>query len=408
MKNTFAKIAVTLALILLTVAVGIVALENQNKISRNTKKVTSSQQELLDNVKQETEVINVLAVGVDYSQKLTDVIMYVRYDPNASKAWVLSIPRDTYLGDEYPTGKINNVYKTKGEIQDLCDEVEERFLLPVDYYATITLESLGKIVDQIGGVPINIPKDLYENGQLVLPGGEQVLDGDAAQKFVRARKAYVDSDLGRINAQHDFLIAAMKQLQSLGKMEMLELVLDNFDAVQTNIPISKMISIASSAFTIQEEDIEMFTVPGVGKMNYSYAVYEVDTTALAEILNENFFTNPVEPQELDFPPIPPQPEPASSSEEEEDEDGESGEDGDEEEYVLGDPIYPDPRDYSAFSDGDYDKWFERNTIYPKIPKSSKKSSSNEEEEFEGGSSKKGNVKSSSEEEEGVVGNVFGE
>ena len=157
----------------------------------------------------------------------------------------------------------------------------------------------------------------------MLPGGEQVLDGDAAQKFVRARKAYVDSDLGRINAQHDFLIAAMKQLQSLGKMEMLELVLDNFDAVQTNIPISKMISIASSAFTIQEEDIEMFTVPGVGKMNYSYAVYEVDTTALADILNENFFTNPVEPQELDFPPIPPQPEPVSSSEEEEDEDGES-------------------------------------------------------------------------------------
>ena len=32
-----------------------------------------------------------------------------------------------------------------------------------------------------------------------------------------------------------------------------------------------MISIASSAVTIQEEDIEMFTVPGVGKMNYSYA-----------------------------------------------------------------------------------------------------------------------------------------
>lgn len=260
----------------------------------------------------ETETVNVLVCGVDYSQKLTDVIIYMRYEPKSGTAKLLSIPRDTYIGDDVRSGKINAVMQTEDGIDGLVSEVEKRFLLQVDYHATITLESLGAIVDDIGGVPIVMEEDLYDNGALLFPAGAQTLDGEQAQMFVRLRHAYANADLGRIEAQHKFLLALMEKLQSMGKLDMLRLVTSHFGDVTTDMPLTKALSIASTAFSIKAEDIESFTVPGVGKMHNTYAVYEVDRAALSEILNQNFFSSPRAADDLDFPTLPEWTAPAST------------------------------------------------------------------------------------------------
>lgn len=320
------------------------------------------QEKTFKDIPVQTEKVHLLFCGVDYSQELTDVIIYGLYDPKASSVRLLSIPRDTFLGDEYPTGKINQVYKTAGSIEVLVNEITERFHLPVDYYVTVTLEAVGEIIDEIGGVPIALDQDIYDMGVKLFSAGEQVLSGEQAQLFVRQRHAYATADLGRIEAQHKFLLALMEKVQSIGKLKALQLVVSHFGAVSTDMPLSKAVTIASTAFGVAEEDIEFFTVPGNGKMNGSYAVYEVDRTALAQILNAHFLSEPVEEDALDFPEAK---EPSVSQPKEEEIEGDlQTPEAKEPDAADEGPVYPDPHGYDPWVDGDYEEWFERNTIYP--------------------------------------------
>ena len=50
------------------------------------------------------KVVNFLCIGVDNSENLTDVIIYLSYDRQEKKASMLRIPRDTFVGDDIPTG----------------------------------------------------------------------------------------------------------------------------------------------------------------------------------------------------------------------------------------------------------------------------------------------------------------
>lgn len=257
----------------------------------------------LQEIPEQSEDVHLLFCGVDDSQELTDVIIYGVYDPKAGSACLLSIPRDTFLGDAYPTGKINQVYRATGSMAALKEEVMRRFHLPVDYTVTITLESVGEIIDEVGGVPITIEQDIYDLGVRLFEAGDQVLNGEQAQLFIRQRHAYANADLGRIEAQQGFLLALLDKVQSLGKLKALQLVMSNFSAVSTDMPLSQAISIAYTAFEIKREDISFFTVPGEGKMNGGYAVYEIDRGALADILNAHFLQSPIEAGMLDFPRV---------------------------------------------------------------------------------------------------------
>jgi LCP family protein required for cell wall assembly len=314
-------------------------------------------EEHMKEIPMQTDTVRLLFCGVDYSEELTDVIMYGLYNPKSGSVRLLSIPRDTFLGDEYPTGKINQIYKSTGSIDALKEEITERFHLPVDYYVTITLEAVGEIIDEIGGVPITLDQDIYDMGVKLFSAGDQVLDGEAAQLFVRQRHAYVNADLGRIEAQQKFLLALLEKVQSLGKLQTLQLIMSNFSAVTTDMPLGKAVSIAATAFGIQEENIESFTVPGNGKMNGTYAVYEVDRTGLAEILNAHFLPEPVDASALDFPEAS-EPAPASSQPEEA---------GSEPDATLPEETSshsqesrpPDPHGYDPWTDGDYDEWLEQ-------------------------------------------------
>lgn len=321
-------------------------------------------------IPEETNVIHALVCGVDLSQKLTDVIMYVQYNPKDSTAKILSIPRDTFIGTEFDSsGKINSVYKNSGSFDKLMEVIERQFHLPVDYYASITLDSLGKIVDEIGGVEITISSPLYEGDTLMFDSGTQTLTGEQAAMFVRLRHAYVNADLGRIEAQHNFLISLMRKLQSMGKLKMLQLIMSNYDAVTTDMPLSKIMSVAATAFSINQDSIQAFTVPGTGKMNGSYAVYEVDKDGLCDILNNHFLSKGITADALDFPIVTaaPRNDTENSKEpenEQQDEEPIQESESSSEESHSGEPIYPDPTEYDEDVDGDYAEWVKRNTIYP--------------------------------------------
>ena len=107
-------------------------------------------------------VVYFLVCGVDLSENLTDIIMVVCYDLANNNANILQIPRDTYVGRDrdgeekyYSTGKINeiygNPYKGESKIKALMRCINDRFGLPIDHYATVTIKGTEKIIDIVGG-----------------------------------------------------------------------------------------------------------------------------------------------------------------------------------------------------------------------------------------------------------------
>lgn len=240
------------------------------------------------------DTISVLCCGVDNTQKLTDVIMYALFNTKTGEVNILRIPRDTFVGSEFPTGKINAIYGHPQDgltgIETLEKYLEENWKLDIDYYATIDLASVRDIVDDMGGVTMNIEQEIdYLPGKVLYPG-EQTLTGEQAEWIIRYRAGYANGDLGRIDAQTQFIFACIDRVHELGRLKCIPLVIQHYGDIDTNMPLDKMLSVASALFELNTDDIQMHVVPGSGTMYYSYAVYGVDKDGLLEILNENFAT----------------------------------------------------------------------------------------------------------------------
>ena len=85
------------------------------------------------------------------SQNLTDTIILASYDPKTQEAALLSIPRDTFVGDnpDYATtwDKINAIYQTGPE--NTLVEVRELTGINVQYYLKVDTEALKDLVDEL-------------------------------------------------------------------------------------------------------------------------------------------------------------------------------------------------------------------------------------------------------------------
>lgn len=258
------------------------------------------------------KVTNFLVTGIDYNTidpsagtargKLTDVIMVVQLNLETQKVNILQIPRDTYVGtDVSSTGKINAVYGKSG-MEGLAQVIYDRFKLPVDHYVNVIMDGFIRIVDAVGGVEINIQESFTLEGYTFQPG-LQTLNGIEAEKFVRERHSRPGSDIGRMNAQREFLSAMFKKFKSLSLDEITALVPVVMEEVTTDLNVKTVLSLVEVMMQIDENDISFFTVPGEGcTAPNGQSVWSVHLEPLAELLNENFhpFDEPVPASELNL------------------------------------------------------------------------------------------------------------
>ncbi|KXG77039.1 LCP family protein [Thermotalea metallivorans] len=244
------------------------------------------------------EPVHVLILGVDTKDAKntgvrSDTIMVATFDPKIKKIDIISIPRDTRVIIRGHKGKdkINHAHAYGGT--DLAIKTVKDFLgMPIDYYVKVDYKALGKIVDDLGGVEVDVPMDMkytdpYADPPLKinLKKGRQVLDGEKALQFVRFRKGYTDQDLGRINAQHTFLKALADKLlgpQTILKLPKLAKTFSTY--VETDMPVSVITSYAVQAAGIKTEDISMLTVPGEPKQINGIWYFIPDTEQLKSMI----------------------------------------------------------------------------------------------------------------------------
>ena len=233
--------------------------------------------------------INALIVGTN--QNLTDTMMYVNYNVETGKVAMMSIPRDTYITNEYCVGhKLNSLYRGKNT-QAFVEQIEELIGVDMDYYLIFDSKMLIDIVDKVGGVEVDVPvrmkyDDPTQNLHIDLKKGTQVLNGKQAEQFVRYRKGndgsgYARGDLQRTEVQQQFIknfISTVLSAKNLTKIpDLINVALDNTD---TNITAREALKYSTDVMKIDTSNISSCTAPGEAKYinNISYFVMDKEKT----------------------------------------------------------------------------------------------------------------------------------
>lgn len=206
---------------------------------------------------------------------LTDSIIFGHYsDTDPASFQTLSIPRDLYVHSKIlGKVKINELYAgtkkalwVEGAFDHLLEMVGQITGREIKYYAMIDFSGFRKLIDQVGGIDIDVPERLYDNeyptkwwGYTVvdIPPGPQHFDGDKALKYARSRHTTSDFDRSR---RQQLVISALQEkmlsLDILGSPRKIEGIWNILrSSVTTNLTISQLISLAKNAKNISRENI---------------------------------------------------------------------------------------------------------------------------------------------------------
>lgn len=224
------------------------------------------------------DVLHILIVGIDNEEGrnygaglgMTDMILYVEYDLVNNSMNMLQIPRDSYVGEELPTGgsgKINALLISgpdkNSPINNLVAGIEQQFKLPIDHYVAMDMDALKSIVNTFGGLRVYVPRDMSYGGSS-LQQGWQWLDGDAVEFFVRNRHGagFERADIDRLDNQRHFYSALFRRFMNLTPTDIVNLLPVFEHYCNTDIPLTDIFDIAVSALKLTPESVMFCKIPG--------------------------------------------------------------------------------------------------------------------------------------------------
>ena len=212
-------------------------------------------------------VINALVMGLDKDETRTDTILFVSYNSENGKCFVLSIPRDTYVRVDDKPVMINSVY-AKGGMELTINKVKDLIGLPVNYYVMFTFEDFRNVIDALGGVEFDVRpegyyyEDPYQDLIIDIPGGRQILDGAKAEGLVRFRADYARADLERVEVQQKFVKALIEQKFTKEYITKIPKVYDAIkDTLKSNLSLNDILSYSDEILGGGVISIETHTLP---------------------------------------------------------------------------------------------------------------------------------------------------
>lgn len=211
--------------------------------------------------------INILLLGIGGAGHdgayLADTIILISLKPSTGQLAMLSIPRDFYVPiPGYERRKINNAnafgrqddYPGGGE-QLTADILSQIFQIDIPYYARVDFAGFKKLIDDLGGVTVNVDKSFvdtqyptedYGYQTISFKAGTQAMDGEIALKFVRSRKS--TSDFDRSRRQQQVLVAVRQKALSFGTLlnpiRISDVLSDLGAHTKTNLELWEMIRLA--------------------------------------------------------------------------------------------------------------------------------------------------------------------
>jgi len=225
----------------------------------------------------------ILLVGSDAydddNRGRSDTTILVQVDGESKTVRMASFLRDMYV--KIPgkgSNRINASYIWGGH-ELLRKTLETNFGVTADAYVEVNFERLVKVIDAIGGVEVEVSEaerqqvnsilkfynekigDRVED-QLLQESGLVNLTGKQALCYSRIRK--IDSDHQRTGRQRKVLEAAFQKVTQLSMAEISLLILQNMDAVQTDLSLTDAIDLIPLALRCKNATFETLTIPVSG------------------------------------------------------------------------------------------------------------------------------------------------
>ncbi|MGH9035308.1 MAG: LCP family protein, partial [Acidimicrobiia bacterium] len=167
------------------------------------------------------DLVFVLAIGSDarpgQDMRRTngDAIHLLAVDPRTGAGTIVGFPRDSWV--EVPgkgTRKINSALSLGGP-QLMAETVRRLTGLPVHYYAVTGFEGFTNIVNDLGGVNVNVDRGMKDrfSGANFDPGWHN-MNGDEALAYSRNRHDTLNGDFDRSLHQGNVILSALAKLRA--------------------------------------------------------------------------------------------------------------------------------------------------------------------------------------------------
>ena len=234
---------------------------------------------------------------VNEDETRSDTMIVVSLDRATKKMVMVSFPRDARVRFIDPEGhkqkgKMNSVYASGGKDPKMREEVLKNFFrdemgLRIDRVARIRIEGFTGLIDQVGGLDIDVDgalkmvngkvkrgqhifyEDNYGGWKVDLNPGKQHLNGEQAVGYARFRYDR-EGDPGRIRRQQQVMRALAKKITSLPIYQMPGAVKEIKQQFGTDMSDEEMASMALFAKDIgADAQISPLTVFGIGAKNRS-------------------------------------------------------------------------------------------------------------------------------------------
>jgi len=295
-KNIYKRLSITFFVFsIIGIVIWSMLFAVNNLVSKDTLAAISNSISSKDNIKEE---VSFLISGTN--DNLTDSIIYGKYNTEINKLYMMSIPRDTYTDNEDCNGhKINSIYRGKN-LDSFINEIEELLEVKIDYYAIYDSTFIKEVVDSVGGVEIYVPQRMYYKGGypeiiIDLKEGLQVLDGDKAEQFLRFRSGYANADLGRVEAQRNFIKAFIKTVLSKENIIKLPNVIKiGLENTKTNATKKELMKYLDEIKEIDMDEIESITMPNTPQYINGISYVIADKEEARRIITEDWNKNNIE------------------------------------------------------------------------------------------------------------------
>jgi len=219
------------------------------------------------------ERVNILLLGGDSRGKeheipRSDTMLVASIDPVTKRAHLMSILRDTYVDIPGRGRDRINAAVSYGGPRLAMRTVSQLLGIPIQYYVYTDFEGFVAVVDAVGGIDIEVEKDMkyYDRADgpeyaIDLKKGWQHLDGRKALQYVRFRHDAL-SDYARTERQRKFLIALARKMQSTTSLLKLPSIIDKVEPyVETNMTVSDMVKLGALALEAKNADIVGVQIP---------------------------------------------------------------------------------------------------------------------------------------------------
>lgn len=210
----------------------------------------------------------------------SDTTMLLHIDGDGTSAAAVNVPRDLLV--EVPRCRrhdgsysmdqrlqFNWAFQTGGAACTIR-AVEELTDIRVDHHIVVDFQGFKRVIDALGGVEVNLAEAEHDpNVGLDLPAGRQLLRGEDALAYVRARQYVGDGgDINRIARQQKFLRLVADKARSGGTLSNPAKLYPVLDAATSSLTtdrglgsLKKLYALAKVIQGIPAERIAYLTVP---------------------------------------------------------------------------------------------------------------------------------------------------